>query len=497
MPSNSPTRPTTTTLSDTAKLFVRPEGIVTSSWPKVERRLAEMAITYDPWQSGAVRTILGRDESDRYACTIGGVTMSLPRQVGKTFTIGSLLVALCTLYPGLRAVWTSHHGRTTTNTFRSMQAMVRRKKIAPHIRSIRTANGEQEITFTNGSIIMFGAREHGFGVGIDAIDILVCDEAQRLHSKTLADMMPTTNQAKHKHGALVFFIGTPPRPTDTGDEFTARRRKAASGEMKNGVYIELGADEDADLNDPEQWAKANPSYPHRTPHESMLRLRENLTDDGDWRREAMGIWDDADALAARVIMADEWKATGVKKPPPAVGTKSLGVKFAADGSRVAVSGALKPAEGPVHIELVGDHSGTMAAGTASLVQWVAARWRDYAAIVIDGKSHAGTFVNALIEAGVSKKVIVTPTWPEVATANGMLLDAVLQKQLTHLATAGQALLDQSVAHTTKKIQAGAGGGAWSWLSIAEPGDEVPIASAALAHWGVKTKKPKTGRAVFA
>lgn len=256
-----------------------------------------MAISFDGWQAGATTLILGRDENGRYACTVGGVTMSLPRQVGKTFTIGSLLVAMCIEYPGLRVVWTSHHLRTTTNTFRSMQSMVRRRKVFPHLapNGIRTANGEQEIRFANGSIIMFGAREHGFGVGIDAIDVMVCDEAQRLKSRALADMVPTTNQGRHIHGALLFFIGTPPRPDDDGDEFAARRTKALGGKMLNGVYIEMSADPDAALDDHEQWAKANPSFPHRTPLESMLRMRENLTDDGDWRREAMGVWDNDEA----------------------------------------------------------------------------------------------------------------------------------------------------------------------------------------------------------
>jgi hypothetical protein len=293
------TNRSTLRLSEAARHLVYPAGIVASSYPRIESRLADMAIRYDSWQSGAVRLILGRNAEDRYAATVGGVTMSLPRQVGKTFTIGSLLVALCVEYPGLRVVWTSHHLRTTTNTFRSMQSMVRRKRIFPHLapNGIRTANGEQEIRFANGSIIMFGAREHGFGVGIDAIDVMVCDEAQRLKSRALADMVPTTNQARHLHGALVIFIGTPPRPDDDGDEFSTRRKKALTGKMTNGIYIEMSADSDAELDDPEQWAKANPSYPHRTPHESMLRLRENLTDDDDWRREAMGIWDDVEKAA--------------------------------------------------------------------------------------------------------------------------------------------------------------------------------------------------------
>jgi hypothetical protein len=483
-------------LSEVARHLVYPDGIVSSGWARIQPRLADMAINYDTWQAGAAQLILARDAEGRYVATIGGVTFSIPRQVGKTFTIGSLLVAMCLEYPGLRVVWTSHHLRTTTNTFRAMQGMCRRKKVAPHLahNGIRVANGEQEIRFANDSIIMFGARERGFGVGIDAIDILVCDEAQRLSSRALADMMPTTNQARHEHGALVFFIGTPPRPDDNGDEFAARRRKALAGRMTNGIYIELSADKDADLDDPKQWAKANASYPHRTPHESMLRLRENLTDDGDWRREAMGIWDDDADLVSRVIMPDEWNATGVETPP-ADGVKALGVKFAVDGSRVAVSGAIKPTVGPIHVELVGAHSGTMAAGTAALATWVAERWKNYVAIVVDGKSHAGAFVDALLAAGVPKHVIVTPTWPEVATANAMLLDAVIQKQMTHLSIEGQQQLDQSVTQSSKKIRGTEG--AWSFVCPADPGGEVPIASAALAHWGAKTKKPKTGRAVFA
>jgi hypothetical protein len=487
-------QPSTLRLSEVARHLVYPDGIVATEWPRIRRRLAEMSIEYDGWQAGATQLILGLDENGRYVATIGGVTMSLPRQVGKTFTIGSLLIAMCIEFPGLRVVWTSHHLRTTTNTFRAMQRMVRRKRVAKHLAAdggIRVANGEQEIKFANDSIIMFGARERGFGVGIDAIDVLVCDESQRLSSRALADMMPTTNQARHVHGALVFFIGTPPRPDNDGDEFAARRRKALAGTMTNGIYIEMSADKDANLDDPKQWGKANPSYPHRTPHEAMLRLVENLNDPGDRRREMLGIWDDDADLVSRVIMLDEWAATGVLEPP-VDGVRSLGVKFSPDGSRVAVAGAMKH-DGGIHVELVGAHSGSMSAGTASLVAWVAQRWEKYAAVVVDGKSHAGAFVNALLEAGVGKRVVVTPTWPEVATGNAMLLDAVVQKQVTHLATEGQRVLGESVEHTTKKIQKGASSGAWSFESTREPGDEVPVAAVALAHWGAKTSTRVPGR----
>mgnify|MGYP006189918149 CR=1 FL=1 len=288
MSAESTTSPSTPRLSEVARHLVIPAGIVTTGWPRIERRLASIGIVFDVWQQGLAQVALGRRKNDKYAATVGGVVLSIPRQVGKTFFAMALLVAMCLEYPGFRVIWTSHHMRTTTNTFRAMQGMARRKKVAPYVSAIRTANGEGEVVFHNGSIIMFGARAQGFGRGMDKIDVEVFDEAQILDSRSLEDMVAATNQAQHKHGALLFFMGTPPRPVDPGEEFTNRRAKALDGKAENMVYVEFSADEDADPDDREQWAKANPSYPSRTPDESMERMRENLTDESSFKREALG-----------------------------------------------------------------------------------------------------------------------------------------------------------------------------------------------------------------
>src|SRR5690606_21330512 len=114
----------------------------------------------------------------------------------------------------------------------------------------------------------------GFGRGFDEIDVEVFDESQILTEKALEDMVAATNQSRFLAGALLFFMGTPPRPIDPGEEFTNRRDKALSGKAHDMVYVEFSADPDADLDDREQWAKVNPSFPHRTPVESMHRMRE-------------------------------------------------------------------------------------------------------------------------------------------------------------------------------------------------------------------------------
>src|SRR5690625_4981733 len=198
------TNRSTRRLSEVTRHLVYPKNIVTSGWAPVEGRCREWGIEFDEWQRGAGKLILGKRDDGMYAATIGGITLSIPRQVAKTFLVGRIVFALCTLFPGMRVLWTAHRTRTGTNTFRSLAGFSKNKKVLPYMEQgptngIRTANGEQEISFRNGSIIMFGARADGFGRGFDEIDIEVFDEAQILNEKALEDMVAATNQSRHPH----------------------------------------------------------------------------------------------------------------------------------------------------------------------------------------------------------------------------------------------------------------------------------------------------------
>jgi len=428
--------------------------------------------------------ILGKRENGEYAATVGGVTLSIPRQVAKTFLVGRIVFALCALFPNLKVLWTAHRTRTATNTFQSLQGFAKRKQVVPYISHIRTANGEQEIGFVNGSRIMFGAREQGFGRGFDEVDIEVFDEAQILTEKALEDMVAATNQSRHPHGALLFYMGTPPRPVDPGEAFTQRRAEALSGTSEDAVYIECSADQDADPDDRKQWAKANPSFPHRTPLRSMLRLRKNLPSDEAWKREALGIWDE-DWNAPRAIPAAQFDPLKAEAAPE--GVRSYGVKFSVDGLSVALSVAVKPAEGgPVHVETV---KYLPAAQSGELVPWLAERWRDAAAIVIDGKAGAGALEAALRAEKVSAKVIVRPTADQYTAAHKTLLDAITAERLSWFE--GDEHLSTVVAHAVKRDIGNLGG--WGWGSSSELVDITPLDSATLAHYGAVTSKRVPGR----
>lgn len=484
----SATKPSTRRLSEVARHVVIPTGIVTTGWPAVEAKCREFGDEFDEWQRGAGRLILGKRADGSYAATVGGITLSIPRQVAKTFLVGRIVFVLCVLFPGLRVIWTAHRTRTATNTFKHLQAYAKQPKVAPHVADIRKTNGEQEILFTNGSIIMFGAREAGFGRGFDEIDVEVFDEAQILTVKALEDMVAATNQSRHPHGALLFYMGTPPRPTDPGEAFTLRRSESLSfkddgapfGEPvigEDAVYIECSADSDAKPDDREQWLKANPSYPLRTPLRSMLRLRKNLPGDDSWRREALGVWDELGAVRP-VLDAGRWALGDVEVAPD--GPVSYGVKFSPDGETVALAVAVRAENGLVHVEGV-EHR-LVVDGTRWLVEWISFR---KGRVVVDGKAGAGALVSALRKAGVPPVRIIRPTVDEVIAAHATFVVGVTEGAVSHLP---DEVLAKSVTSAVRRPIGTSGG--WGFAGV--DGNDVTLAEAAvLAHWEASKRRPRS------
>ena len=469
-------------LSDVARHLIMPDGIVSTAWPSVAAQLNVMGIPLDRWQQGFCQAILAKRENGQYACGIGGAVASIPRQSGKTYTIGALIFALCLATPGTLALWTAHRTRTHNETFKSMDGMANRKKVAPFIKSVRKANGEQEIEFENGSRILFGARENGFGRGFAKVDALVLDEAQILTEKAMEDMVPATNASDN---ALVIMVGTPPRPGDPGEVFTNRRDDALSGEDKDILYVEMSADKKANPDDRKQWAKANPSFPGRTGEGAILRMRRLLGSVESFMREGLGIWDEKQ-IGQKAVEASAWDLCAAEQLSPD-GRRVIGIRFTPDGSTVSVAGALKPdVEGepfvvePIEQRPAGD-------GTQWLVDFLVERHEDLAQIVIDGKSGVGYLVNALRAEGVSAKAILTPSTDDVTAAHSMMEAAIRNQDVAH---PGNEDLDGQVKAALKRKIGTAGGFGWQ---APEGGSVALFEAVTLAHWGARVTTRRPGR----
>lgn len=303
-----------------------PKGIKTTAWPSVGATIERLGATFEPWQEQASRAILGKDQAGLFAAD--AVTLSIPRQVGKTYLVGWIVIGLCLVQPKTLAVWTAHHGATAADTFRDIKAICNQPLVGPFIRHIYDSGARLEIIFANGSRIVFGAREHGFGRGFKKVGILVFDEAQILTAKAADDMVPTTNRHPNP---LIFYMGTPPKPSDPSEHFLALRTEALSGESTDTLYLEFSADVGADPLDREQWAKANPSYPHHTSARAMLRMRKNLKGPNAFEREALGIWDTTGTSG--VFSVGSWSRLSIDRDPdvePPAPPAPAGLAIAAD-----------------------------------------------------------------------------------------------------------------------------------------------------------------------
>jgi phage terminase large subunit-like protein len=473
-------------LSEVARHLVLPSGIVSTGWPSTKAECANLGLEFDPWQDGAGKGILAKRVDGIYAAGIGGVVISIPRQVGKTFLIGAIIFALCRMNPGMTAIWTAHQLRTAEETFLAMKAMAAKPKIAPHVKRVVLGSGEEAIEFVNRSRILFGARERGFGLGFAGVDVLVLDEAQRVTEKTMDDLIPTTNQAPNP---LIFLIGTPPRPTDAGEVFTRARTEALSGESDDQMYLEFSADpnvstvgwkSDRNKIDWAQVAKANPSHPRRTPRTAILRMLKHLGEDS-FLREGLGVWDSTTANA--VIKSTAW-STCLDSKSKVVGAAKfvLDVSPSRAWSSIAVAGNRK--DGLPHVEITSrkgviDHQPG--------VEWVVPRAvklkkaiPGFALTLVSG-SAAEPLIPALTAAGIPLEFVKAADLP---AACGLFYDLVEAGDVRHV---GQSVLTDALAAARKNVNDGEG--AWRWGRKKSASDITPLYAATVALWALINSPP--------
>src|SRR5690606_10740658 len=272
----------------------------------------------------------------------------------------------------------------------------RRKKIAPHIKRIVRGSGEEAVEFHNGSRILFGAREHEFGRGFDEVDVLIFDEAQILTENALDAMVPATNQSRQPSGALLLFMGTPPKPPqgtlDRGEVFTRMRTEVLGGEDHDTGWVEFGADENYDPTMPpaplsdrdwEQVAKANPSFQNDTPAEAILRMRKKLGPES-FLREGLGIWDKLE-LSRTVVDLNDW--VELVDDGPALDVRPDGLAVDASHDREFSVAACWAEGDSAHVEEVwasGDEAATL--------RWLVARAGRRIPVLIDSMSPAASLI---------------------------------------------------------------------------------------------------------
>jgi hypothetical protein len=258
------------------------------------------------------------------------------------------------------------------------------------------------------------------------------------------------------------------------------RRDALDGDSDETLYIELSADRSIDLMDREQWKKANPSFPKRTPERAMLRMKKNLSEDS-FRREALGIWDEMSRHQA-VIKKAAWLQLVDVGPADGTPPDGFGVDMSHE-RQISIAACWNEGESS-HVEEVwagGDPGWAIA--------WITERAGRKIPVFIDSMSPASAMIPDLLSHRVNVR---QSTAGDMAKGCGLFEDRAKTQLLTH---ANQDRLNDALEGARKRQIRDAGGWGWDRSDPALP--IYPIVAATLALVAAVTAKKKTGRATFA
>jgi hypothetical protein len=424
----------------------------------------------DDWQQLVLDDWLAVDRRGRWAALTCG--LSCPRQNGKNGIL-EVRELFGMVGRGERILHTAHEVKTARKAFKRLQHFFGTQVADPGakfpelnalVTEVRNVNGQEAILLANGGSVEIVARSKNSGRGF-TVDVLVCDEAQEMSDEDLEALMPTTSAAPLGNPQWIF-TGTPPGPTVNGEVFSRVRDEALSGKAARLAWHEWSCDAGVNLDDPDEWHRANPALGGRLQLAVVEGERARFSDEG-FGRERLGMW--AGVASVSVIDTESW-ARVADPASMAIDRLALGVDVSPDRSLASVALAGQRPDGLWHVEL-----DEQRAGTGWLAGWIAARCARNAirAVVVDAMSPAASLVEELTKARVK---VTTTGSRDMAAACGQFYDAVMQGAVRHT---DQPQVNVALSVARKRAL----GDAWAWNRKSAASDITPVVAGTLALWG--------------
>jgi hypothetical protein len=435
-----------------------------------------------PWQWLAMRKILSRRPDGLWAHP--DCLLIATRQSGK-----SLIIILRILF-GLfvlneKIVYSAQRWVTSEAVFRRLKAIIEarpwlQKRLAkePSVNSSRAV-----IELKSGAIVALGVRSGDLGRGMDAVDLVIFDEAYNLSE---VEVSALTGAQLSSPNAQTIYTSTPPVwEKHPNCQVLSDLRRLGQQRQPDLYFAEWCAPEDAPRDDPETWRLASPSFGVIQKERDIRRMLAKA------RTPAALALFDADVLGwgdyppdeadiAPVISAELWE-TMASTPPELVGPISLAVDRSPDRKKWAIVAAQRRADdGRIHIEVGPYEDSWSNADVVEMLTEIVVAW-DPIQIVCDQRS-AAAVLQPLLEAAEIAPTMTNST--ELVRACGSFVDAIEAGQISH---ANQEALNEGVVSAVKRDL----GGGFAW-------DRAPgvtqLVAASLAHWSlVSTNTPEPRR----
>ena len=451
--------------------------------------------TFYPSQKYEMDLLLARNtDGSPAALTIG---ISKPRQNGKSYAARYYAVYM-SVFEHRNVLYSAHHSTTTNKMFKALcdlfESPEKYPEFAADVKGVSHARGYEGLYFNDwkdddgvihpGGCIEFSTRTNSGARG-GTYSVIVIDEAQELTKDQQEAMLPVISAASEVEDAArmpqQIFIGTPPSPTCRGTVFADMHNSVHEGDT-NYWWLEWSVEgenivetlKDADTAI-ELAYETNPAMGYRIAEKTILNEYETMSPDG-FARERLGWWAPVQLHQENyAIAADVWDACKSFEQKPE-GKTAYGVKFTADGSEVALCGAVIPKEGNARISLI--ERRPTGYGIQWLANWLNERYSKASCVVIDGRNGVDVLVDKINDTWRMKGSVIRPTARDVIACVSTLMDALNEKTVTWYE--GQEVLRESAVTSIKRPISG------GWGFGGE--NSAPIEACALALWGAKNSR---------
>jgi hypothetical protein len=418
-----------------------------------------------PWQQLVLTESLGeigKGDARRWAAFEVGLIV--PRQNGKGSVLEARELFGLFLEPREKLILHSaHEFKTASEAFLRVKTLIDSSDwLSSKVSRMRTSHGEEGIELKNGSRLRFVARSTGSGRGFTA-DLLILDEAYNLGADAMAALLPTLGARPNPQVWYTSSAGM-----IRSEQLRNVRVRGRKGDNPRLAYYEWSCPEDCDLDDPNNWAMANPTMGYRIDDKFVMSERMALPDDV-FARERLGIW--AEDNQQTVIDMKLWAACADKDSRP--GEKiAFAVDVKPDMSAGAIASSGRRSDDLLHTKIV-DHRPGMG--------WIVERLADLnqrykpVAIMLDPSGPAGSLLADLADVGIEPTLVSAR---EMGQACGAFHTDVVNDQMRH---ADQDTLNTALRQATTRNL----GDAWAWDRRNGRGDICPLVAATLACHGFR------------
>ena len=443
-----------------------------NSWEDVSDLSASLGMPLDEWQDSVLEAAMGERTNGKWASKYVG--LSAPRQNGKSQLIVARALAGVLLFGEKMIIISAHETDTAREVWKRLIDVIEdNPTLEARVTGRMDAINREFLSFGKGKdkqTIKLKARRAGGTRGFSA-DCVLLDEAQILGKRAWGSINPTVSARSNETpgGPQLWLFGTP--PTEEDDPFAfARVRDSSMAKKARHCWLEWAADPGDDFDDPETWAKANPSYGVRISEEACADDRAAM-DDEQFAMERLGIWDSRAATA--VFGPGAWEAcAGDEVTGLELGALAIAADM--DLSRYSVVGAAL--DGDV-VQVKPLFHGP---SSADALEFVARMHEQHGApVAIDGRGPAAVIISALEQAGVDLTVMKTP---DVLDASAGVFTAVKEETFRH---SNYPELDTAVEGATKRPV----GDRWAWGRKGDVTVE-PLEAATFAHWLLTRPAPE-------